>query len=1175
MTQLKQEEAKETVVSSGTKKAIPEATVPGGDNKSSDSDSETKDGHKSEPSEPPEIKRPAIPATFRGWREVSGWKESDRLTGEDELDDLLLTPTILESYLPDPAYGDWYHNVGVLLVAGLFSWILGHFRFSLGPVFFVTLITAVYYRTQIRRYRSVIKENTQREMLVKKIETDYETMDWLNALLDKYWIFLEPYICQTVAETVNPMIPGLITSLPAFIQAVWIDTLTLGSKPFRIESVKTLPETLDDVLVMDWCVSFTPNDHHDLTFKQLKNRVNQKAVVKIKVFGFSIPIVVKNVAFRSTVRVRIHMMESFPHIDVVNVLLPELPMIDFVTKILGDSVFNWEVLAIPGLWPFMYEMVKKYAGPMILPPFSFQLNVEQLVSGDLSGISGILAVTMHSADKIKLFDRTLDNTVDPYVTLGFGNEVAAKTTTLEDTKRAEWNETLYILVSNLQEPLRMVIYDYNPDRKDGQIGILDYDLQSLKVDPVQNRVTNRFLRNNKPVGNVCFSLEYMPVILPKRLIDGSVEPPPELNTGVTRIELITADFESKLTALVDVFVNGRKVIETGVYKKTEKPSYGKAASLAVTNLALALVLLVLKDNKGKEFDLVYTSLNDLIGRTVIGRTNISLAHGLGLIKASASWSPVKMENVSGSLTYTEPIGVVKVVVNNARDLRNLETVGKIDPYVRVLLNGFAKGRTTMKESTTNPDWNEALWVPVSLVNQKLTLEAMDTETGKDRLLGSFDLRLLDIILRDEQGNLVEYSDKEPRSNRLVARKFLKGTITYSLSFYPLEQVLSVDEEERILKASEKAKAEAEKAAKLSAAEKKKAEREAQAQKELESYDQTAPLASAVTSFDKLAKKRASLEELCEKQAGVFAFQILGGDFKVKNAYLQLFFDAGGYAEYVSPKLSTEKDLRGVGDVVVKELDWSECVVRLAENKDDNRAEDPIAEASIQTINLLKNGYKEPLAVQLNDGLVVNIKSRFIPLIGDMPVEDTIAGLGTMTVEIKEARDLISADLNGKSDPFVKLFLNGSKKEVYKTKTKKKTLDPVWNESCSFDVANRFYAFLRVSAMDWDFGSGQDDPLGHFDFPLSEVKSDGTPTEVEVRLQGDNGVANGGVVYLVFRFKPHYIVPVSKFDRSLDTAVFDTGKTFISGGGKIIGGTIGGGVSAVGKVKNTIFGKKKD
>ena len=36
----------------------------------------------------------------------------------------------------------------------------------------------------------------------------------------------------------------------------------------------------------------------------------------------------------------------------------------------------------PGLYPLINEMVKKYVGPLLFTPLSFQLNVQQLMAGN-------------------------------------------------------------------------------------------------------------------------------------------------------------------------------------------------------------------------------------------------------------------------------------------------------------------------------------------------------------------------------------------------------------------------------------------------------------------------------------------------------------------------------------------------------------------------------------------------------------------------------------------------------------------------------------------------------------------------------------------------------------------------------------------------------------------------
>ncbi|GME82369.1 unnamed protein product [Ambrosiozyma monospora] len=486
-------------------------------------------------------KRQPHDAAFMGWKEVAGFQEGDELTPTDEIMDLLTRSTFLDEYLPEVAYGDWYHTVGVVFVGAFLSWFLGRYSFSLGPVFFITILTAVYYRTSIRKYRHSIRLEAQREFSVNKIEDDFESMDWMNVLLDKLWLYLEPSVAKIVCDQTNQIMATL--PLPAFIKQVWIGTFTAGTKPPRVDKVRTLGRTADDVTVMDWWVSFTPNALEDSTVKQMKNRVNQHVIVKAKLFGLTLPVVVSDVSFSAKIRVRLRMMTNFPHIQTVNVSLSEPPKFDFICKpIGGDNIFSWEVLNIPGLLMMINEMIVKYAGPMFFSPLSFEVNLEQLLNGNgMNGALGILELNIKHAKGLKGAD-TFNNTIDPYFTFGFGNKVLAKTKVIPDTTEPVYNENVRVMLKSSAEPMAVVLYDENETdgRKDKFMGAALYDLDELMEKGEIRDITLPILRNNKQAGEIVFDVKYMKTLQGSKLPDGSYTAPPDLNTGVANLQLLGA-----------------------------------------------------------------------------------------------------------------------------------------------------------------------------------------------------------------------------------------------------------------------------------------------------------------------------------------------------------------------------------------------------------------------------------------------------------------------------------------------------------------------------------------------------------------------------------------------------------------------------------------------------------
>ncbi|CAK9436048.1 uncharacterized protein LODBEIA_P06060 [Lodderomyces beijingensis] len=1113
--------------------------------------------------------RPSVEPTFRGWKEVGGYEEDDALTAADETVDLLSKGSIFDQYLPTVMYGDWYHNSAYLILGGLLSWLVGWLRFSVAPLFFIMVVFALLYRASVKKYRGLLREQAQREFSVKRIEDDYETMDWCNYFLEKFWYFLEPSISQIVCDQANPILAGL--PIPAFVTSAWLDSFTLGTKPPRIDKVKTLIGTADDVVVMDWGFSFTPNANVDANNKQLKNNVNECIVVKVSLFGITIPVAIDDVAFSGIARIRLRMMSSFPHIETVNVSMLEPPKFDFNTKLLGEASWWWEVLAIPGLYPVINELVKKYVGPIVFNPMSFQLNVQQLLAGNaLDSAVGVLCINANSARGLRGF-KTIGNTLDPYLTFGFRDKVLAKTKTISNTSAPQWKETVYIPVSSLSEPLNITVVDYNDFRKDRQVGAVQFDLESFVESPDQPNLTAAFLRNNKPVGELSFGMKYMPVLMPVKQADGATQPPPDLNTGVARIEIAEARHlkggDKGASTSAELVLDNKSILKTPVQKNTNTPGWGASTERIVFNRAKAKVKVIIKDANGKTLGQIVRSLNELIDSTQVDSTWFPLSSG-GEVRITTNWKSVEMEGASGAGGYTPPIGVVRVGIEHAEDLRNLETIGKVDPYARLLVNGFERVRTAAVESSLNPTWNEIHYVSVSSPNQKLTIEVMDVEShSADRTLGSFDVKLNEFIQKDELGEYIEHVDKKERTGKLIHKKGPKGSVTYTISFYPAlpvmtEQDYKDEAEQKEKLANDKKKLEQDE---KEAANHKVKKNEAGQEIKKENEDQEEVDDDELDDGDDYSRKlRLSIDELIEYKSGILVFEIIEANISKTDTYLQVYSSNQGYPDFMTRKLKKKSSVIEItGDSTITQLEWAETCFRLVKAQDDNRVDKCVAECTIPTLQLLKNGSKNPMPVELGSGNTFKILFSWIPLIykSGIPPQDSIDNSGILNVEVLSAKGLPSSDRNGKSDPYMKVFLNSEKDPFTKTKVVKKTLDPTWNHKDTVEVANKYDSVLRFESWDWDMAN-PDDFLGEGFVELSAYDMKEGAVEIEIPLQGEQGEP-AGTAYAKLSFRPEFVLSVKPKGSSTIGGVSTVGKGVGKGVGTV-GKGVGKGLGGVGK-----------
>ncbi|KAF8577858.1 tricalbin [Ramaria rubella] len=1145
-----------------------------------------------------------IPDWYRvGWRAVGGIDDAP-ITDKEEVDKGVLASFINEQY-----YGEWYHNAGVIFFAVVMSHFLTLFNMGWGSLLVLLAFCATYYAKSLERVRRRSRDDIQRELVKTRLLSESESADWINHFLDRFWLIYEPVLSATIISSVDQI---LSANTPAFLDSIRLTTFTLGTKAPRIDSVRTFPKTAEDIVMMDWGISFTPNDVADLTQRQATAKVNPKIVLSIRLGkGFAtaaIPILLEDITFSGLMRVRLKLMTNFPHVQVVDISFMEKPLIDYVLKPIGGEHFGFDIANIPGLSSFIRDMTHSTLGPMMYDPNVFTLNLEQLLSGTpLDTAIGVLQVTIHTGRGLKM-TKMGGGSPDPYVTLSINQRAElARTNYKNATWNPIWHETKFLLINSLTEVLSMTIMDYNEHRKDSDMGTAIFELEKLHEDATQEGLVASVNKDGKARGELSFDVSFYPVLVPKK-VDGKEEPLPETSVGIVRLTIhqakdldCTKSLSGDLNPFARVVLGSSEVIHTTPrFKHTNNPVWESSTEFLCSDRASGIIGVKIVDDRDFLSDptvgFLSVRIDDLLeAKKEVGRDWWPLSGcKTGRLRLSIEWKPL---NMAGSLQsagrYTPPIGIIKVWMQKATDVKNVEAAlgGKSDPYVRVLLHNITMARTEVVNNNLNPEWDQIVYVPVHSPKEVLLFECMDYQhLTKDRSLGSVELAVGDLVLNSREDPNYPYAstgkkecieplrlDKGSVKGKLhfvaefVPAMFLKdsgfntpkneiqraveGTASSSTS--PIDPTTAKSSQDEIPQGNENNFTEEDKLFEP---------------KGTKSTDTTLTPATANTTTGtaeepKYEGAELSKEELLKYSSGIIVFDVIEGQL-AKKSRLEILLDEGYWPAVVTTKSrSTHAQFDLVGEGFLKELDFGQIWLRLNES-DDGDKEEIIAEFKTDAKTFLEQALDGPTKFTLRDQddkneSIVEIAAKFIPVNIKLEPRESINNQGILRVELIRCKDILAADRSGKSDPFAVFTLNDQK--VFRSQVKKKTLNADWNESFEINVPSRVGCRFEVEILDWN-QIEQSKSLGSGLIELESIEPfQGTTRFIPLNTPKDG---SKGEVHVSLLFQPAIIARSRKNTSTFSTA----GRAMTQVGGLPLGAGKGivHGVGTAGKTVKGVF-----
>ncbi|WWD20758.1 hypothetical protein CI109_105235 [Kwoniella shandongensis] len=1162
---------------------------------------------------------PPVPTwVTAGWRQAAGLdtKEQEHIT-------------VLATYLSETMYGSWFHNAGIILFAVFATRFFTVLGLGWGWIYIILACCASYYTLSITRTRQRARDDIQRELVKTRLVTETESADWLNNFLDRFWLIYEPVLSQTIIASTDAALAGVA---PAGVESIRLTTFTLGTKAPRIDYVRTFPKTPDDVVIMDWALSFTPNDLQDITPRQAAKRVNPKIVLSIRVgkgaLSKGIPILLEDMSFSGKIRIKLKLTTSFPHIQTVDISFIEKPTFDYVLKPLGGDTFGFDINNIPGLAPFIRDQVHANLGPMMYDPNVFTIDLQQLLSGTpLDAAIGVLRITVLDARGLKA-TKFGGGEPDPYVSVALGAKPPiAQTKTINSTSNPSWHDTHFLLINTLADVLNLNLFDYNEHRPDNHLGTVSHELGTLADDAEQEGVVSKILGGGKERGELRYDLSYFPVLKAEKSADGTIEPVPDTATGIVRLTLhqakdldISGVFGGSLNPFAKVYLGGstKEVHKTKVLKHANQPIWEEACEFLVPEKHNTVVTIRVQDSKDFALDsslgTVTVRLTDLLEARERQQDWFPLKGSrAGKIRLTAEWKPVAMTgSVGGAAAYVPPIGILRVWLKKAVDVKNVEAAlgGKSDPYVRVLGNNRVLARTEVVNNNLNPEWDQIVYVPIHSLRENFIFEVMDYQNiGKDRTLGYVEVKAADCAEKSGDQKY-PYSSKGPqiRKDRIKLDKanHYKGELHFEVDFKPavsLRGGVSFEAQKNELEvAAEDAQAQAAvegtgsisgtgtpnrngsiRLPPVSPATSKfppGSSRQPNGHRPSQSLGNASTLSAATVGSqmekdgsrsggdvtpaeDPESGVEMSLEEILSNQSGLLVFQVISGQLSRKGS-LEVMFDDGYWPAFTSGKArSTHPTWDQVGEGFIRELDFSRVWLRI-NAADENDKEDIVAEFKCDTKDFLEQCIRNPADFLLSqpDGsnrTIIRLAAKFVPVDITLEARESINNMGVLRVDVVEAKGLMAADRSGKSDPYAVFTLNGMR--VFKSDTKKKTLHPVWNESFETMIPSRVAAKFNFEIFDWD-RVGTATPLGNGWIDLAALEPfEATELTLPVHTEkhGDKGT-----LHIRMLFQPEIIARARQSTTSFGTV----GRVVTTVGGVPLGvgkGVIhGGGAVAMGK-----------
>ncbi|XP_028098298.1 synaptotagmin-3-like isoform X2 [Camellia sinensis] len=405
---------------------------------------------------------------------------------------------------------------------------------------------------------------------------DYDRVDWLNRFIYDLWPCLEKAICAQIRIMAKPIFAEYVGKFQ--INSIDFETLSLGTLPPIIHGIKVY-EVNENELVFEPAVKWAGNSNITMVLRLLFLRIT---------------IQLTDVQICAEPRIILKpFVPTFPCFASIIVSLMEKPYVDFGLKVLGA-----DVMAIPGFYQFVQEIIRKQIASLYLWPHTLEIPILDSSVGAVNKPLGILHVKVLCARN--LLKKDFIGMSDPYVQLSLsGERLPAKKSSIKmNNLNPDWNEDFKLLVKDLQsQVLQLHLYDWEKFGPHDKLGmqviplklLMPHEKKEFTLDLLHSMKPDD-PHNKKPRGKITVEMTFNPF----KQDNERFSRPLERHEWIECVGKASQDMSFSSAGLLLVTVIGAKDVEgkhhnnpyslvyfkgeqkkTKVIKKTRDPSWNE------------------------------------------------------------------------------------------------------------------------------------------------------------------------------------------------------------------------------------------------------------------------------------------------------------------------------------------------------------------------------------------------------------------------------------------------------------------------------------------------------------------------------------------------------------------------------------------------------------------------